>query len=135
MKPIDPDAMRHAFAELRERVAYVERAAGLFVDEADLQTRKGDPVVHFVPKGWRGDPEAMKGKRFSLCPPEFLDHLAGALRSMAARPPKDPEKDYRAKNLEDAALARTWARVLRRRAAAEQARAAASVPADDEFLT
>jgi hypothetical protein len=133
-KPLDPDALRRAFAELLARIAYLEVAAGLFVDEADLETRKGDPTVHFVPNGWRG--EEMKGKRFSLCPPQFLDHLAGALRSMAARPPKDPAKDYRAKNLEDAALARTWARVLRRRSATEALRkAAAEAASEAEFLT
>lgn len=132
MKPFDVDAMRRAYAALLERVRYLEIAAGLFVDEDELTRPKGDPKVVFVPRGWRGDPEAMKGRRFSLCPPDFLEHLAGALRSMAARPPKDPAKDYRAKNLEDAALARTWARKLRRDAArAAQAKAAAAEGEDD----
>ncbi len=136
-KPLDPDATRRAFAELRAqvrdlraRLEYAERAAGLFVPEEDLDRRGGDPVVKFVPRGWRG--ENVEGRRFSACPPEFLDHLAGALRSMSERPPKDPTKDFRAKNREDAAFARTWARVLRRRAAEEAAKAAKE--AEGEFL-
>jgi len=99
----------------------LEIAAGIYVHEDDLYTRYGDPTVLFMPKGWAG--EDCKGRRYSECPPEFLDHLAGALRSMSERAPKDG-KDFRDKNRREAAMARTWARVLRRRAAANAVRAA-----------
>ena len=126
-KPINADAMRAAFAELRARVDYLERALGVFVDERDLS----DPKVAIEARGWP-NAAAMKGKRFSQCPPDFLDHLAGALRSMSEREPKEGEKDFRQQNRKQAATARTWARRLRREAAAA-ARAQAAAEGEDDL--
>lgn len=43
-------------------------------DDADLDSKWGDPVVKLAPRDWAG--EDCKGRRFSECPPEFLDKLA-----------------------------------------------------------
>jgi hypothetical protein len=127
---IDEDALRKAFAELQWRVAYLERATGLFVEEASLERPKGDPVVAFMPNGFRG-PDC-KGKRFSQCSPELLEALAGALQRMADAPAPGKEQ-YSASNRRTAARARTWARRLRRHATAVDASTAAPVD-DDDFI-
>lgn len=82
-------------AELRQRIEILERATGLFATDADLDGQYGDPSVRLNPKSWRGP--SFIGKRFSQCPPEFLDAMAGYLK-------------YARGNGLDAKRARGWAR-------------------------
>ena len=109
----DLDAVRKAFAALQARVAYLERASGLFADDASLDKPHGDPKVKFAPNSWRG-PNFVE-KSFSKCSPEFLEALAEAL-SWAADHPKPGKEKYVAGNRMDAARARSWARRLRAKA-------------------
>lgn len=120
-------------AALRRRVVYLEKVLELFVDERELEDNRNDPAVAIEARGWP-NADDWKGKRFSECPPDFLDHLAGALRSMSEREPKEGARDFRKQNRRQSALARTWARVLRRRAAAEAARQAKEAAAADPDL-
>lgn len=106
---IDDDALRRAFADLRARLVHLEIASGLFVAEKELDTPKGNPIVRFKPRDWRG--EDFKGKRFSECSPDFLETLAGTLSWMAAHPQAGKER-YAEGNRREAAIARSWARRL-----------------------
>ncbi len=128
---IDEHALRRAFAELQARVAYVERATGLFVDEASLDGRNGDPIVHFVPRGWRC--ANFEKQRYSQCTPEFLEILAETLHHAGTRPREGKEK-FAAGNLKDAARARTWARRMRRQSAEPTPPPASSPADDDDFI-
>lgn len=95
---------------LRVQMAALERATGLFADEKDLLGRLGNPEVKFSPRAWQGD--NCVGRKFSECPPEFLDMLAEALAWSAANPKPGKER-YAKYNATDAARARGWARRLR----------------------
>jgi hypothetical protein len=85
-------------------------------DDRDLDGKYGDPVVRFKPRDWTG-PD-MKGSRYSECPAEFLDLLAGSLDYFAR---KDEESGKTASNgkpaalytRKDAARARGWAKRIR----------------------
>jgi hypothetical protein len=109
----DLDAVRKAFAALQARVAYLEKASQLFVDDASLDRHHGDPKVRFAPKSWRG-PDFV-GKTFSKCSPEFLESLAEAL-TWAANNPKPDKAKYAEGNRTDAARCRSWARRIRAKA-------------------
>lgn len=109
---IDEDKLREAFADLRARVTYLEVASGLFASEEDLAGPKGDPTVRFAPRGWNGPEDAVKGKRYSQCAPDFLDVLAETLE-YSGRNPKPDKVQFAAGNLADARRARSWARRLR----------------------
>jgi hypothetical protein len=121
---IDEDKLRAAFSDLATRVAYLERATGLFASDKDMAGPKADPTVRFEPRSWKG-PE-QKGKRFSECLPEFLEQLAEALAWGADNPKDDEARKYAAGNRADARRARTWARRIRAKAtpAAESNQAA-----------
>ncbi|HXN31734.1 MAG TPA: hypothetical protein VN894_07735, partial [Polyangiaceae bacterium] len=110
----DLDAVRKAFAELRDQLRYLEIALGAFVPDASLDRPHGDPTVRFAPNSWRG-PDFV-GKTFSKCSPEFLEALAETLTYSADNPKPDKLK-YVAGNRKDSARARTWARRLRSTAA------------------
>ena len=117
---IDEGALRQAFADLRTRIAYIERALGLFVSDADLDKPRGNIKVGFDPRNWRGP--SHKGKRASDCSPEFLEAYAESLTWMAEHPKTDPDGAVDLKkssyNRLDAARARSWARRLRQAKAA-----------------
>jgi hypothetical protein len=106
---IDEAKLREAFTALQRRVTELEILCGLFVPERELDTPRGNPQVKFPPRGW-GD--EWKGKRFSECPPDFLDALAESLSYAAAHPKAGREK-FAEWNKLDAARARSWARRLR----------------------
>ena len=143
---IDEGALRQAFADLRTRIAYIERALGLFVSDADLDKPRGNIKVGFDPRNWRGP--SHKGKRASDCSPEFLEAYAEALLWMSEHPKPDADPKKAGFNRTDSARARSWARRLRQAkaapapiaehllaAAADLASAAAATPAglfDDE---
>lgn len=98
--------------------------------EADIDSQYGDPEVRSDPKGWiESGGQSMKGRRFSACPPEYLDQLAGLLEWQAK---KDAEqnKTYTSRKTgeevataplkrKDAARAMAWAQRLRERGAAK----------------
>lgn len=128
---IDEAAFRRAYADLRARLAWLEVASGFFVPDEYLDTRKGDPVVPFMPQNWQG--EDMKGKAFSLCSPELLDAIASMLWRMANKP-KPGKEEYSARNRRMSAVARTWARRLRRQAPQDPHPVAMSSP-DEDYLT
>ncbi|HWL89085.1 MAG TPA: hypothetical protein VNO21_24955 [Polyangiaceae bacterium] len=74
-----------------------------------------DPIVRFNPNSWKGD--SYKLEPFSKCSPEFLEHLARALSTMALRN-KEMGKRYNGKptwpfTLQTAARARRWALRMR----------------------
>ena len=73
---LDEEALRRAFKDLLERVAYLEKASQLFASDKDLAGPHGDPIVRFDPKSWRGP--SQKGKKYSACPAEFLEQLAAS---------------------------------------------------------
>lgn len=114
------DELRKAFDRIHEleetvkalllRIGLLERATGLFADDKDLSGRFGNPEVKFSPRSWQG--ANCVGRRFSECPPEFLDMLAEALAWSAANPKPGKER-YSKYNATDATRARGWARRLR----------------------
>ena len=107
---IDEEALRKAFAALQGRVAYLERALGLFASDEDLEGPRGDPVVKFAPRGWHGALQV--GRRYSACEADFLEMLAESLAWSAGNPKAGKEK-YAAYDRADAARARSWARRVR----------------------
>jgi hypothetical protein len=108
---IDEAALKRAFADLRMRVEALERAAGLYASDADLDDpRYGNPPVKFMPRDWTGGD--LTGKAMSECPPEFLDVLAERFAWSAANPKEGKEK-YAEYDRKNAARARSWARRLR----------------------
>jgi len=82
-------------------------------DDADLDSKYGNPKVKFMAKNWKG--HDVTGWSFSDCPPEYLDMHAHMLDYFAKKDAANPEKAkdaiWRAK---DAARARGWAERLRR---------------------
>jgi hypothetical protein len=84
--------------------------------DQELMGRYGDQEVRFDPRDWIGP--SLKGKKFSQCPPDYLDLLAKALdwfgekddRSGELTPKGRPKGDYKRR---DAALARGWAARMR----------------------
>jgi len=107
---VNEDALRKAFKDLRDRVAYLESASGLFASDSDLDSQYGDEQIRFSPKSFRGPDYT--GKRMSQCSPEFLEALAEAM-TYAANNPKPDKLKYVAGNRRSAARARTHARRIR----------------------
>jgi hypothetical protein len=85
-------------------------------DDRDLDSQYGDEEVRFNPRDWTGP--AMKGRRMSECPPDFLDMLAETLDYFARKNAGagamttggKPKADF---DRRGAARARGWARRLR----------------------
>lgn len=85
-------------------------------DDRDLDSQYGDPEVRRDPKDWTG--ASCVGLRYSQCPPEFLDMLAGLLDWQSRKSAEKnemtangkPRADYLAR---DAARARGHAARLR----------------------
>lgn len=97
-------------------------------DDADLDGPYGNPEIKFDPKRWSG--QSFVGCRFSDCPPDYLETLAGYLDWQARVADEKnemlnngkPKSHY--KRL-DAARARGWAR---RNASKSTGRPAAARP-------
>lgn len=81
--------------------------------DADLDGPHGDPEVKAKdPRDWSGEP--MKGRKFSECPPEYLDMIADRLDYFTSQlGDSDEDKKKRGYNVKDAARARGWASRLR----------------------
>ena len=75
----------------------------------DLDGPYGNPTIKAKdPRDWGGDP--MTGRKFSECPPEYLDLLADRYDYFATKA-EEPQKQKYAEL--DAARARGWAARLR----------------------
>ena len=90
-------------------------AGGGVASDADLDGPYGNPEVKAKsPRDWTG--ESMTGRRFSQCPPEYLDLVASRLDYFAEQNAASDHEDERKKarfNRLDAARARGWAARLR----------------------
>ena len=101
-----------------------EAAAPTVADDADLDSEWGNPTVRKNPPRWQGQDCA--GLKYSDCPPDFLDTLAGLLDWQAG---KADEKNETANNgkprslylRKDAARARGHAARIRAKAASKRA--------------
>ncbi len=91
-----------------------DKPTGVALD-ADLDGPHGDPEIRAKsPRDWVG--ESQQGKRFSQCPPEYLDLVAARLDYFAEQnaASDDPEQQKKAGyNRKDAARARGWAARIR----------------------
>ena len=103
-------------AEMRKQTALLERilaalgTAAPAANDSVCNGPHGDPTIRAKkPRDWTG-PE-MIGRKFSECPPEYLDLLADRYDYFAGKDDADP-KDVRDAKL-DAARARAWAARLR----------------------
>jgi hypothetical protein len=75
----------------------------------DLDGKHGNPIVKAKdPRDWSG--ETMRGRRFSECPPAYLDMLAERFDYFASREEDATKQKY---NLLDAQRALGWAARLR----------------------
>lgn len=85
--------------------------------EAELDSDYGDPVIKAKdPRTWTGEPQ--QGKRFSQCPPAYLDQLAERYDFFAAKEDEEGAVDAKGRpkshwSRKDAARARGWAKRLR----------------------
>lgn len=92
----------------------VARPVSTVADDAELDSKYGNPDVRKDPPRWKGASQV--GKRFSDCPPEFLDEFASFCDWKAG---KDDEKNtddgrkYAGYARKDAARARGWAARIR----------------------
>lgn len=78
-------------------------------ERVDLDGQHGDPIVKAKdPRDWTGD--SMKGRRFSECPPEYLDMIAERFDYFAGKEEDAKKARY---NRLDAARARGWSQRLR----------------------
>ena len=93
------------------RAKATKTAAG----DRDLDGKYGNPQVRLTVRDWTGEP--MKGRRFSECPPEFLDILAETFDWLGDKEEREgttyngkPTAQYKR---QDAARARGWAKRIR----------------------
>jgi len=75
--------------------------------DADLDGKYGDPEVRRDPKSWGGP--SYVGCKFSQCPPEYLDKLAGLFDWQAKQDESKGDPRAKWKRL-DAGRARGWAK-------------------------
>ncbi len=95
-------------ATLKE-ILSLSRTRTLKPPTVDLDGKHGDPTINAKdPKDWSGSP--MKGRRFSECPPEYLELLAERFLYFASRESDAKKAGY---NRLDAARATAWAARLR----------------------
>lgn len=96
------DASLKALVEIAQK-----RKGGATVD---IDGPHGDPIVNAKdPRDWTGEP--MKGRKFSECPPEYLDMLADRLDYYASQKDASIPEQARKQKFEmlDAGRARGWA--------------------------
>jgi hypothetical protein len=91
-------------------------AAGEVASDRDLDSQYGNPEIRKDPKRWQG--ATMKGRKFSECPPEYLDVLAEfydwqAEQAEAKREVTSANKPVAPYRRKDAARARGWAARIR----------------------
>jgi hypothetical protein len=91
-------------------------AGGDTASDRELDGQYGNPTVKFDPRDWHGD--SYKGAKFSSCPADYLDLLAGAFDYFAEKAERAGEKTDKGKPVaefkrKDARLARGWAQRVR----------------------
>src|SRR5262245_4011150 len=106
-------ATHESLALLRSIDASLRRIADKLdpqpVNDRICDGKYGDPEVRQTdPRDWTGD--SMKGRRFSECPPEYLDLLAERFDYFASKEEDTTKQKY---NLLDAQRARAWAARVR----------------------
>ena len=100
--------------------------------ERDLLGQYGNPEIKAKdPRDWNGPP--MKGRRFSECPPEYLDLLAERFDYFAEQAEEEGKTTSSGKpvapyNRKDAALARGWALRIRSGRHEQRTQPAATAP-------
>jgi|SRR5688572_31370958 len=93
------------------------RPTGAVADDRDLDSQYGDPEIRGKdPRRWTG--ATMRSRKFSECPPEYLDLLAESLDWQAGEAEKKGEVTSGGKPVgpykrKDAARARGWAARIR----------------------
>lgn len=91
--------------------------ARTIASDKDLDSQYGDPVVRMKdPRDWTGP--IMKGRKFSECPPEYLDQIADRFDYFADKADDEGEKLDNGKAAShykriDSARARGWAARIR----------------------
>lgn len=83
---------------------------GEIASDEDLDGKYGNPEIRRDPPRWQGEP--MVGRKFSECPPEYLDTLAGFNDWRADQDEKKGDPRSKWARL-DAGRARGWARRIR----------------------
>ena len=86
-------------------------SAGSTASDADLDGKFGNPTIKKDPPKWTG--ATCLGKRYSECPPGYLDSLAGFLDWKAEKNMADNKTKFAGYDRADAARARGWAARLR----------------------
>lgn len=120
------DASLKALVARQGALQTASGAAGAVASDRDLDGPYGNPEIKARdPRDWTGEP--MMGKKFSECPPEYLDLLAERYDYFAeknASGTEDEQKKARYQRL-DAARARGWASRIRAGKVAQKSAAAA----------
>ncbi len=114
----------------RRPVTSTAGSPGAVASDADLDGQFGDVTIRKDPPRWTG--ESYAGRKYSECPPDYLDSLAGFLDWCADREEVTAGKEkYAAYSRRDAGRARGWAvRMRARGAVAAPAAPAADYPPD-----
>ena len=111
------DVLKSIDSALKVIVEMVVRNAPKPVaDDADLDSKWGDPELRFTPRDWSG--ADFKGRHFSECPAELLEMAAEtfdyfARQSEAKNELTDKGKPVAQYKRMDAARARGWAKRVR----------------------
>lgn len=125
-----------------EAVSSAKRDSGGHARVADdklLHGPYGDPEVGIDPRAWEGP--SMKGRRFSACPPEWLDLAADMFDVFGSRAEQTNKVDKNNKpvawrDFQKAALCRRWAIELRKQGAGTTTQQAAPTkPASDPWAS
>lgn len=120
----DIRALLRELVELAKKAPAAGAGAPRVASDSDLDGQYGDPEVKSNPRNWTGD--SMKGRKYSQCPPAFLDQLVDMLEWSANKADEQDEKTSggapvsRFRRL-DAARARGWAARLRARGVSDNA--------------
>jgi len=126
---VSPDPRVLVLDELRKQTALLERILAALSPSAAANDRvcdgpHGDPIIKAKsPRDWNGDD--MTGRKFSECPPEYLDMVADRFQYFADDASKQDKRTF---NLRDAARARGWAARIRAGYVAPQPQASEGEP-------
>jgi hypothetical protein len=115
LKSIDASLKQLVSIAMAKRGGATSADGGVATDR-ELDSQYGNPTVKFDPKDWHGD--SYKGAKFSSCPADYLDLLAGAFDYFAEKAERTGEKTDKGKPVaefkrKDARLARGWAKRVR----------------------
>jgi hypothetical protein len=124
---MNADALTIRIAAIEARLAAREsrgpqaagRGPGAVADDRELDSDKGNPTIRRDPKRWLSNGGAsFVGARYSECPADYLDEVAGfnewaADKNERTLPADDPKRKYIDYDRRDAARARGWAARIR----------------------